>query len=219
MCIVRGSRWTVWRGAHRAHKTASAQSAAYRYLTIAATTINFATHALCIYHALPLPLQTLPSSVSSPSPTSFPACNMAFAVASTASAFVAGRPVNATCTTGRPAARAASLRMSSEKDKYKTVGDKAQDVRNKEESGEARGAEPTAPGATKDAEGSTNIYAKVPPVSVSQSTPTNVPKIAIAIAAALLVGAALVTIVPFDKPAEIAVEQGEATPAEVGLSQ
>lgn len=109
--------------------------------------------------------------------------------------------------------------MSSEKDKYKTVGDKAQDVRNKEESGEARGAEPTAPGATKDAEGSTNIYAKVPPVSVSQSTPTNVPKIAIAIAAALLVGAALVTIVPFDKPAEIAVEQGEATPAEVGLSQ
>lgn len=144
---------------------------------------------------------------------------MAFAVASAASAFVAGRPVNATCTTGRPAARAASLRMSSEKDKYKTVGDKAQDVRDKEVSGEARGDEPTAPGATKDAEGSTNIYAKVPPVSVSQSTPTNVPKIAAAIAAALLVSAALVTIVPFDKPAEVAVEQGEATPAEVGLSQ
>ncbi|GAB0492820.1 hypothetical protein MMPV_004090 [Pyropia vietnamensis] len=143
---------------------------------------------------------------------------MAFVAASAASAFVTGRPVSATCTTGRPTAHAASLRMSSEKDKYKTVGDKAQDVRNKEESGEARGPEPTAPGATKDAEGGTNIYPKVPPVTVSESSP-NVPKIAAAIVAALLVGAALVTVVPFDKPAEVAVEQGEATPAEVGLSQ
>lgn len=143
---------------------------------------------------------------------------MAFVSASAASAFASGRPVNATCTTGRPVVRASSLRMSSEKDKYKTVGDKAQDVRNQEESGEARGPEPTAPGATKDTEGGTNIYAKVPPVSVSESSP-NVPKIAAAIAAALLVGAAIVAAVPFDKPAEVAVEQGEATPAEVGLSQ
>lgn len=52
---------------------------------------------------------------------------------------------------------------------------------------------------------------------MSQSTPTNVPKIAAAIGAAVLLGAALVTIVPFDKPAEVAVEQGEASPAEVGL--
>jgi len=151
---------------------------------------------------------------------------MAFAVASSASAFVSARP-DAACTTTRPVVRAAAVRMSfsagqkaggkSEKEKYATVGDKAQDVREKEESGETRGPDPTAPGAVKDAEGATNIYAKVPPVTMSEDTPTNVPKIAAAIAAALLVGAALVTIVPFDKPAEVAVEQGEATPAEVGL--
>lgn len=86
---------------------------------------------------------------------------MAFAVASTASLFVAARRSSATCTTPRhpaAAARAAPLRMASEKDKYQTVGDKAQDVRDKEASGEFRGAEPTAPSATKDAEGSTNIF-------------------------------------------------------------
>eukprot|EP00168_Porphyra_purpurea_P017384 TRINITY_DN5996_c1_g1_i8.p3 TRINITY_DN5996_c1_g1~~TRINITY_DN5996_c1_g1_i8.p3 ORF type:complete len:112 (+),score=54.63 TRINITY_DN5996_c1_g1_i8:441-776(+) len=105
-----------------------------------------------------------------------------------------------------------------DKEKFATVGDKAQAVRDAEEDGSARGPEPTAPGSTKDAEGITNIFATSKlPMRVAVDQPTDVKKVVASLFVALVVGFAILAIVPFNKEAKIAVELGEAPASELGL--
>lgn len=138
---------------------------------------------------------------------------MAFAVAAPG-AFAGARARVSTCR-ARPAA-AARVTMG-DKDKFATVGDKAQAVKDAEMDGTARGPEPTSPGSVKDTEGITNIYAQVQPMRVAVDQPTDVKKVVAALFVSVVVGFAILAVVPFNKEAKIVVEQGEAPAAEVGL--
>lgn len=104
-----------------------------------------------------------------------------------------------------------------DKDKYETVGDMSQAVKDSELDGSFRGAEPTAPGSVKDTEGTTNIYAKVGPTRVAIDQPTDVKKVVASLFVALVVGFAILAVVPFNKEAKNAVELGEAPASELGL--
>ncbi|OSX68926.1 hypothetical protein BU14_2083s0001 [Porphyra umbilicalis] len=141
---------------------------------------------------------------------------MAFVVAAPG-AFAGSRARVSTCHR-RPAAATRSRVTMADKDKYATVGDKAQAVSDAEQDGSARGADPTAPGSTKDAEGITNIFATSKlPMRVAVDQPTDVKKVVAALFVALVVGFAVLAVVPFNKEAKNAVELGEAPASELGL--
>lgn len=138
---------------------------------------------------------------------------MAFAVVAPG-AFADARARVSTCR-ARPTARA-PVTMG-EKDKYATVGDKAQAIKDAEMDGSLRGPDPTAPGSVKDTEGITSIYPTVQPMRVAVDEPTDVKKVVASLFVAVVVGFAILAVVPFNKEAKIVVEQGEAPAVEVGL--
>lgn len=143
---------------------------------------------------------------------------MAFALA--APGAVGGSRVRVSTCRTRPVAASrnrATINMG-EKDKYATVGDQAQAVRDAEEDGTVRGAPPTSPGSTKDMEGNTNIFATTQlPMRVAVDQPTDIGKVVSALFVALVLGFAVLAIIPFNKEAEIALQQGEAPASELGL--